>query len=361
MMRKHEKKGLAATFFVICTLFLVWAFSTCYGKTTSYEIWYERGKLIASFSLDFLRALGTSPAGDDLVLITNAAYAQVQGESTYPVVDGLSDILGVRRGRGNLVEVHSAPWMPLWSALFDKKSGYCVYVELGENSSAHDLTLKVSTERIDADYVISNVHDWIEKQNNKVFGGNEFRIITIANAVASGAPTLAIRAFEFHDHYCPGVASGILTALYLLENFPPIDGGGYFIHGVDPWCKEDALLTILNATPGKRQYAVYYPSDTDRARRTPEGQEASTIAYRQREDGSWEGVVLAFDWGNPPCPGSGRSLDRMLCMDLWYLEQLDHPEQFVKIIKQFELPSGLSPRDWARPGVDPLKELGLSQ
>ncbi|SFM60562.1 FmdE family protein [Thermodesulforhabdus norvegica] len=327
----------------------------------SYNTWYDRGKLIASFSLDYFRSLGFSPVPEDLVLITNAAYAQIYGESTHAVVDGFSDVLGVKRGKGSLIEVHSSSWAPLWSALFDKKSGYCVYIELAEGSGANHLTIKISAERIDADYVISHVGEWTEKQANKVFGGNEFRIISIANAVAEGAPELAVRAFEFHDHYCPGVTSGIIMALYLLEHFPPRNGSGYFIHGVDPWCKEDAFLTILNATPGKKQYAVYYPSDDDRAQRTDEGRDASTIAYRQREDGSWEGVVLSFSWGDPTCPGSGRSLDRMLCMDLWYLDRLDRPEEFVKVIKQFELPSGITPQDWARPGVDPLKELGLAR
>jgi hypothetical protein len=27
---------------------------------------------------------------------------------------------------------------------------------------------------------------------------------------------------------------------------------------VDPWCKEDALLVLLNATPGKKGYAISY-------------------------------------------------------------------------------------------------------
>jgi hypothetical protein len=37
------------------------------------------------------------------------------------------------------------------------------------------------------------------------------------------------------------------------------------------------------------------------------------------------------------------------------------PEQFVKVVISFELPYGVSPADWTRPGVDPLKMLGLVQ
>ena len=44
---------------------------------------------------------------------------------------------------------------------------------------------------------------------------------------------------------------------------------------------------------------------------------------------------------------------------LWYLERLDQPELFVSIIKSFELPEGVTSKDWARPGVDPMKKLDL--
>ena len=48
-----------------------------------------------------------------------------------------------------------------------------------------------------------------------------------------------------------------------------------------------------------------------------------------------------------------------LCADLWFLKQMDTPEKFVKVIKKFELPEGVTPRDWARPGVVPMAKLQL--
>ena len=38
----------------------------------------------------------------------------------------------------------------------------------------------------------------------KGFGGNEFRIITIANALALNVSHDLIKAFQYHDHLCPG-------------------------------------------------------------------------------------------------------------------------------------------------------------
>jgi formylmethanofuran dehydrogenase subunit E-like metal-binding protein len=121
-------------------------------------------------------------------------------------------------------------------------------------------------------------------------------------------------------------------------------------------------MVLLNATPGKRSYVVSYPTTTDSDRRVPEAKNASTIVYRQNgQTGEWEGLVLGFEWAETSCPKTGNGIVDKLCADLWYLERIDQPERFIKIIKRFELPGGISPRDWARPGVDPLKMLGLAK
>jgi formylmethanofuran dehydrogenase subunit E-like metal-binding protein len=150
-------------------------------------------------------------------------------------------------------------------------------------------------------------------------------------------------------------------ARYLKAHFPP-GQSGYFVNSVQPWCKEDALMVLLNATPGKRRYAVSYPAKSDIARRVPEAKNASTIVYRQNgQTGKWEGVVLGFEWAETSCPKTGNVIVDKLCADLWYLEYIEQPEKFIKLIKRFELPEEISPGDWARPGVDPLQMLGLAK
>lgn len=69
--------------------------------------------------------------------------------------------------------------------------------------------------------------------------------------------------------------------------------------------------------------------------------------------------MLAFEWAETSCPETGSSYVDKLCSDLWYLEEMDTPESFISVIKAFEMPEGLAPKDWARPGMDPLEELGL--
>ena len=339
------------------------------GMSLSYEKWRSVGEFAAETAFDLIGLQDRSRDNMErnLVVLSNAGHANVDEESTEASLDGLSEKTGASRGRSTLIEIHSAPWAPLWFAFYDKVSKRCAYLEVepaetgkiaGGKASPSLFRIKAS-ERIDAHYLYEHPAEYKTKFENKIFGGNEFRIVTIANAVAEGAPAFAVRAFEFHDHYCPGVTSGILMAEYLKKHFPAAKGG-YFVHSVQPWCKEDALLVLLNATPGKRSYAVSYPSEEDKKKMVPEAKNASTIVYRQK-DGTknWEGVILAFEWAQTQCPQSGNMVVDKLCADLWYLENMDRPEDFVTVVKAFDLPQGVAPSDWARPGKDPLAMLGM--
>ena len=361
---------------VIVIMFAAWGI--CFGSDSSakkhslsdYEKWAAVGRFAADTSLNLISKAVSVPQTGDLIVLTNAGYAEVDGVPTQGALDGVASITGVSRGKKTLIEIHSASWKPLWFGVYDQGSGICAYLEVNSSEAAKMIECPATTppvevfsirasERIDAGYLYQHAAEYKAKFEDKVFGGNEFRIITIANAVAAHAPASAVRAFEFHDHYCPGVISGILMANYLKAHFPP-GKSGYFVHAVTPWCKEDALMVLLNATPGKRSYAVSYPTAADVGDRVPKAKNAATIVYRQ--DGQtkrWEGVILEFEWAATSCPKTGNGVIDKLYVDLWYLGYMEKPEAFVKVIKAFELPEGVSPADWARPGIDPLKMLGL--
>jgi len=372
----HGKK-LCRYSTIVILVFLITAGGLCFGSEEKTKMhpqstsgkWESVGKVAAEVSLRLISKAATMPQKQSLVVLTNAGYAEVGHTSTQEALDGLSKATGASRGRNTLVEIHSASWSPLWFALYDKDSGFCAYLEVDPSEAADiapgngkmppGLFRLTATERIDAKHLYRYASEYKVKFEGKVFGGNEFRIVTIANAVAEGAPPDAVRAFEFHDHYCPGITSGILIARYLKAHFPPGESG-YFVHSVEPWCKEDALMVLLNATPGKLGYAVSYPTKSDIARRLPEAKNASTIAYRKNgQSGKWDGVVLGFEWVDTSCPKTGNGVVDKLCADLWYLERLAKADEFVKVIRQFEMPDGTNPRDWARPGVDPLQMLRL--
>jgi formylmethanofuran dehydrogenase subunit E-like metal-binding protein len=335
------------------------------NSDTAYSFFRSLGRIAASESI---RLLGEH--SQNLIVMTNAGYAQIHDKTTEAVMDGLNDFTGAKRGDNSLLEIHSHYNWPLWTAIYDKNSGKCAYHQFNServpqnfSESLTSIPMKElftiqSVDQINADHLYANAETYADKfDKQKIFGSNAFRVVTIANAVAAGTPMYAIRSFEFHDHYCTGVTSGILMVNYIKKNFP---ADSYFVHTVSPWCKEDALMSILNATPGKSSYAVSYPTSEDTALWKTEARNAATIFYRQNsESNRWEGILTGYQGGETGCPDYRTSTITKLCSDLWYLERLDQPELFVSIIKSFELPEGVTPKDWARPGVDPMKKLDL--
>ena len=298
-----------------------------------YHYWQALGSQAAFKAVRMMRSRGIRIGAHQFIALTNAGYAEIGGRATAGVLDGLSLLLGVGRGDHSLIEVHSAPSSALWVAIYHKRSGFCAYLQVDPEALVAGQALHASEknnlffihvlEKIDADHLFANAQVYAEKFDNKIFGGNEFRIVTIVNAVAAGAPAAAVRAFEFHDHYCPGVTSGILMACYLKSFFPAAPDGKYFVQSVQPWCKEDALMVILNATPGKGGYAVTYPSADDMAAWPAWAENASTIVYREDPaNGIWEGIVLGYTGGDTGCPDYGHSVMNKLCADLWYLSHL---------------------------------------
>lgn len=341
-----------------------------YPQNTEYGYWNNAGRKAGAHAFALMKHGSVAPQKGNLIVLTDAGYAEIANSSTMGFIDGLSDATGCRRGNHTLAEVHARYDAPLWCAVYDKVSGYCAYLQLKsskisgdiQSASASEIFDIAVIEKINASHLYANIPEYEEKFKNRIFGGNEFRIITIANALAKGAPACAARAFEYHDHYCPGVTSGIMLVSYLKKNFPVKPEDSYFVQSVQPWCKEDALMTLLNATPGKSGYSVYYSTEKDRASWKPEAKDASTIVYRENKGSkTWDGVVLGFRWDESVCKEYGKSMIGKLCMDLWYLDKLDKPEEFIKEIRRFELPAGQTPKDWARPGVDPMKLLGLSE
>ncbi|MBN2232005.1 MAG: hypothetical protein JW781_04180 [Deltaproteobacteria bacterium] len=354
---------------------------TAAQQTDSYVYWRQIGIQAARQAVGMMRDQEGIESllwslSDDFIVLTNAGYAEIDGRGTMGALDGLSSYLKVSRGDNDLIEVHSDAAWPLWFAVYHKNSGFCAYLQVDpaaidpqeDRWAALPETLFARQElaRIDAAHLYANAAELSQKFNDKIFGGNEFRIVTIVNGKTAGAPLYAIRAFEFHDHYCMGVTSGLLMGRYIVEFFPLASGGKYFVQTVQPWCKEDALVVLLNTTPGKKGYAVSLATDDDVAGwpdwavdgATRSMDAATTIIYRLNPASNrWDGQVLAFVWANTGCPNHGDSTINMVCNDLWYLANIDRPEDFIKVLREFELPAGVTPQSLARPGIDPILAL----
>jgi formylmethanofuran dehydrogenase subunit E-like metal-binding protein len=318
------------------------------------------GKMAAVEARNLLRAeTRRIMKPSDVIVLSNAGYAEIGGKSTMGALDGLSEVFRVSRGANTLVDVHSTPERPLWFAAFDSRSGYCAYLQVnssavGRAQKASDLFEKRIVAKIDPQTLYASDPNLPFKFGDENFD-NTFSIVTIANGVAFGAPSCVTRSIEFHDHYCPGVTSGILIANYVKKYFADkgVTPKGYFVHGLNPWCKEDALMVMLNATPGKSGYTVTYSTAADRSNWV-DYPTAVNIVYGQLPDNSWEGLILNVALASNTetgCSYTNGTISR-LCADLWYLDKLDDPGRFVTLLKSFTLPATDHPKNYAKPGMD---------
>ena len=351
---RHKKLAVLIALTVSCLMLasVTWAGGS--NADSEYSRWQNVGAQAAFKAAAMIRKQSPGFKTADSIAMTNAGYADINGQSTMAALDGLSSVLKVSRGAQSLIEIHSSASTPLWFAVYDKDSGNCAYLQVDpaalENEDA-PLFSKEATEQVNAEHLFANPAEYGQKFDAKVFGGNEFRIVTIANALTAGVSTKALRAFEFHDHYCPGVTSGILMAKYIEQHF----SGSLFIQSIQPWCKEDALQAILNTTPGKKGYDVLYPTEADLANWPNWAKAASTIVYNKAPGSKvWNGTALGFQFSETDCPAYGHSVLDKLCADLWYLDKMDRPKDFITVERSFQLGADSDPKELARPGVDPV-------
>ncbi len=211
--------------------------------------------------------------GDPNILVmTSASYAIIDGYNTDRSIDGVADASGCTVGKGTLLLIHRSREKPLWFAFFSKDTKECVYLQVNNavlgksvdefNALAdEEVFAKIAKANIGADKLLSEPEAWDDKMKAEIFGGgakpfnNEFTMMTIANVWAKGAPPELLRANQFHNHICPGSASGYLFVKYIDENLPlEKPSQRYQIIAIKPWCKDDIMQWILEATIGNKNY-----------------------------------------------------------------------------------------------------------
>ncbi|CAN2046099.1 Formylmethanofuran dehydrogenase subunit E domain-containing protein [Candidatus Magnetomoraceae bacterium gMMP-1] len=388
------KKFLIASF---CVVLMVSCFAGCSSDSDVSAI--ENTTPVYSTEYEFFQALGNSAAEKaiemlenesqarsasqdlDLIALTNAGYAAIDGKTTQASLDGLAEKTDTSFGKETLFEVHAAADANLWFFIYDKDSGNGVYCEADASQFTSTTSLPDDPFSIVTLYNIKadddNLYANLPQANedlfvNKGFGGNEFRIISLANLAANGAPYDMMKSALYHDHFCPGVTSGYFLAKYVQKNFPLTETySNYFVLSVPPWCKDDALMTLLNATPGKKGYGVFYLNDDEISNLKDDTKNIAGIFFRWNGDVSnpdVEGLVLGFDWGTSKEDNHWNDdndwtwWEARFRMDLYFLSYLNNLDTFVKEIKTFNLnnylPNG-QPSDLVHPGSNPLEVLDL--
>ncbi|WP_028575815.1 FmdE family protein [Desulfonatronovibrio hydrogenovorans] len=332
------------------------------NKTSEYEIWQTLGRAAGEKALSMLE----SESDSQLIVLTSAGSSIISGFDTLGCLDGLSKSTGSTMGRATLLPVTTRFDAPLWFAFFHRSTGQTAYFELNPKQLFMDETgqfMKPEKSLFTNDQLVGLMAEELfekarqgELPDMQAMSGNLFRITTLANALHKGLPGRMAKALSLHDHYCPGLTSGVLFAEYMRLHHHLDPSQEIFVLTTQPWCKEDALINLLAATPGKKAYATIYPDRQDEEQMSETEKRISTIVFTTNPHGLWRGAALEFLWGHNQAVESFDSplLDRLAAV-LWYLDHLDEPERFVNLVQWIELPQGSHPRDWMRPGKNPLQ------
>lgn len=341
-----------------------------------------------------MERLGFQRGNIDVLVITNAGASIIMDEyPTSDCLDALALISGCCESRGNLISVNSPKWKAVWFAFYRKGSGDCVYIEANSNVLAsymeewraatnkgavleafmnladEELFERVAVENVGAENLLNNPEAWHERMESKVFGGNEFSIMTIAACWDKGLPYELYRAAELHNHICPGLISGTIIIEYLDKYLPIQENDQYYIIlAVPPWCKDDAFQAVYDSTVGKRRMTVMMLS-REQSQQLPSNVAGIYVRW-DRGDGRGDAVVLTFDWDRA-CEQSGieRSWFKdfntykwwyaRLKMDLDLLDKLGEPEELVSTVEEFTIESSSELTNLRIAGVNPYVNIGL--
>ena len=328
-------------------------------------------ELGAKAAIEAMNQLGFEKGDDNVLAMTDASYAMIDGQTTEAAVDGVSEASGCTIGKANLLIIHRSKFSPLWFFFYDKESDEAVFLQVDENAdlSGDDVFSVNSKEMIDADYMLENAEEWNQKFDDKVFGGNEFSLTTIANIWAHPKVTYDfLQAACLHNHLCPGVSSGYFILNYVEKELPITDPTNqtYKVISCPVSCKEDAFQAIWDATPGKRGMYVKGLTGENRAALPDYAKDAAGLYIRwDSSTNTGDGLVVGSNstkikelYGIEACEGPWCWWTSRLESDLAYMEYQDQPEIACSTIMEFEVDQDdLTLLQEA--GVNPYVHLGI--
>lgn len=306
----------------------------------------------------------------NLLVVTNASFTRLGGEETLPLLDSLYEQLGCSYGRKNLILLRSNPYHPLYLFFFNREKEKAAYFEVNPKLTLKNLGSKGEEEifsrvvvtDLGQEDLFKNPGHWEKRFKEKIFGGNEARLISVSFLWREGISQEILKAMEIHDHVCPGLLSGYFLAKFVLDELPPQEETNYFVIVSPVWCKDDLIQSYLNTTPGKRSLVVLPLSDKEREH-LREKDVAGIFFQFPRESGRGKILVPGFDWKrleeDAGVKREGPAWLWRMKLALFMAKNLDQYKKYAYLIKRIEMEKGEKPEDYFSIGLNPWKRIGL--
>jgi formylmethanofuran dehydrogenase subunit E-like metal-binding protein len=294
----------------------------------------------------------------------------VGGEETLSILDPIYEQLGCSQGRGNLILLRSEPHHPHYLFFFNREKEKAAYFEINsklrlenlENKKQEEIFSRIIVTDLSREELFKNPMRWEKRSKEKIFGGNEVRLISVSFLWMEGLPQEVIKAAEIHDHICPGLLSGYFIVKFVLEELPPREGMDYFIIGSPVWCKDDMIQSMLNMTPGKRNFVVLPLTDKEKEH-LKDKNAAGIFLQFDRKMGGGKGLVIGLDWdkfqGDAGVKREGFPWEWRLRLALYMARHLKDYQKYVYVIKKFDMEKGERPETYFSLGINPWKKIGL--
>ena len=273
-----------------------------------------------------MQDLKVSTGDSDLLILTNAPYVKVDGNSALKWLDQAQQTTGCRVGKGNLLFFQRPQTHPLRLMLFNKNDGHAVVISRTNNNWESDfLNIGPAT--------ISQSAFW-KKTDTYHAGRDMFTLASMANVWAKDGPYDFLKSAELHNHICPGLTSGYLMAHYILDHFPLKQGERYTVVACPVWCKEDAFQVVMDCTPGKKGLIVKRLSDDQKKRISVANPAGMVLAWDAKQKRG-RGAALSFSFD--PLRALSPKDTPKAAMVLAAVDHLDQPDRFVTTAAEFNL------------------------
>jgi formylmethanofuran dehydrogenase subunit E-like metal-binding protein len=266
-----------------------------------------------------LTALNANKGDSQLCILTDASYVRLNGKTTEFYLDIIREETGCTIGQANLLLFHRPMSYPLKVAIFCRDTGQCMVLSYDQKEKAS----RTYNLALDA---VTKPEFWIDL--SPPLGTDTFTVISLAHAWAAGAPYDLPKSAEFHGHLCPAIVAGHVIGQFIINHYPLRKGQSYTWIASPPWCKEEAIQTLLHLTPGRKNLYAKDMTQTQKDQLT--FQNPAGILLISGNDKT-KAVVFSFDWDKV------RKQDK-LKMALGMIPYLERPEELVKGVKGVLVP-----------------------